>query len=43
VFPGETLTIRMWAAGDGETVFTTSAGDDDDERTVIDQGLLRHT
>jgi acyl dehydratase len=43
VFPGETLTIRMWAADDGETVFTTSAGDGDDERTVIDQGLLRHT
>lgn len=43
VFPGETLTIRMWAAGDGETVFTTSAGDGDDERAVIDQGLLRHT
>lgn len=41
VYPGETLTIRMWV-GDGETVFVTSAGVGDDERIVIDQGLLRH-
>jgi acyl dehydratase len=41
VYPGETLTIRMWA-GDGDTVFVTSAGVGDDERFVIDQGLLRH-
>jgi hypothetical protein len=35
----------MWA-GDGETLFTTSAADPDDpstERVVIDQGLLRHS
>ncbi len=38
VLPGEALTVRMWRTGDGETVFTTSAGD----RAVIDQGLLRH-
>ncbi len=42
VFPGESLTIRMWSIGDGETVFTTSAGTGDTERVVIDQGLLRH-
>jgi acyl dehydratase len=38
VLPGEALTIRMWRAGDGESLFTTSVGD----RVVIDQGLLRH-
>jgi len=43
VFPGEALTIRMWSQSNGETVFTTSAGKGDDERVVIDQGLLRHT
>ncbi len=32
VFPGESLTIRMWSTGDGEAVFTTSAGDGDTER-----------
>lgn len=43
VFPGEALTVRMWSAGDGESVFTTSAGSGDTERVVIDQGLLRHS
>ncbi len=43
VFPGEALTVRMWATGDGEAVFTTSAGEGDTERVVIDQGLLRHS
>ena len=38
VFPGEALTIKMWATAPGEAVFTTSVGD----RLVIDQGLLRH-
>lgn len=38
VLPGDDLTIRIWATGDGEAVFTTSVA----ERTVIDQGLLRH-
>ena len=38
VIPGEVLTVRVWELGDGEAVFTTSVGD----RTVIDQGLLRH-
>ena len=42
VFPGESLTIDMWSTGDGETVFTTSAGEGDTARVVIDQGLLRH-
>jgi acyl dehydratase len=42
VFPGEALTVRMWSVGDGETVFTTSAGGAGAERVVIDQGLLRH-
>jgi len=39
VIPGDTLTVRMWRLGDGETVFTTSVGD----RIVIDQGLVRHS
>jgi acyl dehydratase len=39
VLPGEALTVRMWATGEGEAVFTTSAGD----RVVIDQGLVRHS
>jgi acyl dehydratase len=43
VFPGEELTVRMWQVGDGEAVFTTSAGTGDAERVVIDQGLLRHS
>jgi acyl dehydratase len=43
VMPGDYLTIRMWSVGDGETLFTTSAGEGDAERAVIDQGLLRHT
>lgn len=43
VFPGEPLTIRMWSVGDGEAVFTTSAGEGAEERVVIDQGLLRHS
>lgn len=45
VFPGESLTVRMWSTADGEVVFTTSASGDDggDERIVIDQGLLRHS
>ncbi|MFN3258382.1 MAG: MaoC/PaaZ C-terminal domain-containing protein [Ilumatobacter sp.] len=46
VFPGEALTIRMWAGEQaGETIFTTSAHDGagGDERIVIDQGLLRHS
>jgi len=43
VMPGDALTIRMWSIGDGESVFTTSAGEGDAERVVIDQGLLRHS
>lgn len=43
VFPGEALTIEMWSTADGEAVFITSAGDGDNARVVIDQGLLRHT
>ncbi|CAB4861488.1 unannotated protein [freshwater metagenome] len=37
VIPGEALTINIWVLGDGEAVFTTSAGD----RVVLDQGLVR--
>jgi len=39
VMPGEALTVAMWELGDGQAVFTTSAGD----RAVIDQGLLRYS
>ncbi len=42
VFPGESLTVQMWTAGDGEAVFTTRAGSGRDARVVIDQGRLRH-
>ncbi len=44
VIPGDTLTIRMWSAEPGSTLFATSAtpGGGGDERVVIDQGLLRH-
>ena len=38
VLPGEALTVSMWEIDDKNAVFTTSVGD----RTVIDQGLLRH-
>ena len=38
VVPGEVLTVRVWDLADDEALFTTSVGD----RTVIDQGLLRH-
>jgi acyl dehydratase len=39
VLPGDALTVRIWRIGAGEAVFTTSVGD----RTVIDQGLVRHS
>ena len=35
VYPGETLTVRMWRTGDGEAVFTTHGADD---RVVISAG-----
>ncbi len=38
VLPGEALTVSMWEIDDDTAVFTTSVAD----RTVIDQGLLRH-
>lgn len=37
VFPGESLTVRVWRTDSGSAVFTTSVAD----RTVIDQGLVR--
>ena len=46
VLPGDALTISMWSGDAGETLFSTSAvdpGDPSTERTVIDQGLLRHS
>jgi acyl dehydratase len=39
VMPGEALTVSMWETDDGEAVFTTAV----DDRTVIDQGLLRYS
>ncbi|MBS1848991.1 MAG: MaoC family dehydratase N-terminal domain-containing protein [Actinobacteria bacterium] len=35
VYPGETLTVRVWRSGDGEAVFTTHGSDD---RVVISAG-----
>jgi acyl dehydratase len=46
VLPGDSLTVKMWSGGPGETFFTTTAVDPGDlstERVVIDQGLLRHS
>jgi acyl dehydratase len=46
VLPGDSLTVKMWSGGAGETFFTTTAVDPGDlstERVVIDQGLLRHS
>jgi acyl dehydratase len=43
VVPGDALTVRMWSIEDGRSVFTTSAGDGDAQRVVIDQGLLQHS
>ena len=44
VIPGDSLTIRTWSIGGGESLFTTSAtpAAGGEERIVIDQGLLRH-
>lgn len=38
VFPGETLTVRMWATEHGQAEFTTSV----DDRAVITHGLFRY-
>jgi acyl dehydratase len=35
VFPGESLTVKIWRIGDGEAVFRTHG---DDDRVVIDAG-----
>ena len=44
VFPGESLTVKMWTVGDGEAVFqTTASGYGEADRVVIDAGLLRFT
>lgn len=40
VFPGEDLTVRMWATGDGEATFQTAGSDG---RIVLDAGHLTHT
>jgi acyl dehydratase len=44
VFPGEELTTRIWRTGDGEAVFTTSAGGPGPggtgERVVLDAGRI---
>lgn len=37
VFPGESLTVKVWRTEPGTAVFTTAVED----RTVIDQGLVR--
>ena len=41
VFPGETLTTRMWRTGGGEALFTTTAsGSAAGERVVLDGGRV---
>jgi acyl dehydratase len=39
VFPGEALTVKMWAEGDGVAIFQTTG---DDGRVVIDAGKLTY-
>ena len=39
VFPGESLTVKMWHAGDGVAFFQTFAGGD---RLVLDGGRCVH-
>jgi acyl dehydratase len=40
VFPGETLTVKMWRTADGEAFFQTYAGGD---RLVLDGGRCIHS
>jgi len=41
VFPGETLTTRVWRTGDGEALYTTSAsGSAAGDRVVLDGGRV---
>jgi acyl dehydratase len=40
VFPGETLTVRMWGTGDGEAIFQTAG---EDGRVVLDGGRCTFT
>ncbi|MGW7399027.1 MaoC/PaaZ C-terminal domain-containing protein [Streptomyces cyaneofuscatus] len=42
VFPGETLRIRMWAAGDGRVQVTVSAAERDDAPVLADT-LVEHS
>jgi acyl dehydratase len=37
VFPGESLTVRMWETGDGQSVFQTVGPDG---RVVLDAGQV---
>lgn len=39
VFPGESLTVKMWRTGDGEAFFQTYASGD---RLVLDGGVCRY-
>jgi acyl dehydratase len=40
VFPGETLTVRIWVDGEGSALFQTTGGDD---RVVLDAGQVTFT
>jgi acyl dehydratase len=40
VFPGDTLTVRMWRAGDGTAIFQTVT---QDGTVVIDNGRFTHS
>ena len=37
VFPGETLTVRIWVEGEGRALFQTAGGDG---RVVLDAGQV---
>jgi acyl dehydratase len=39
VFPGETLRTSIWRTGDGQAVFRTEAGDGDQARLVLEDGV----
>lgn len=40
VYPGETLTVKMWETGDGTAIFQTCGGDG---RVVVDGGSCTYT
>jgi acyl dehydratase len=42
VFPGETLRTSIWRTGDGQAVFRTEAGDGEQARLVLEDGVAEY-